>query len=37
VPGGLDVLSVRGGQVAEIIAFLSADPTESGLPARLTA
>jgi RNA polymerase sigma-70 factor (ECF subfamily) len=33
VPGGLDVLTIRDGQVAEIVAFLAADLTEFGLPA----
>lgn len=37
LPGGLDVLSIRDGRVAEVVAFLSADLTEFGLPARLTA
>jgi RNA polymerase sigma-70 factor (TIGR02960 family) len=35
LPGGLDVLSIRDGQIAEITAFLAADLTEFGLPARL--
>jgi RNA polymerase sigma-70 factor (ECF subfamily) len=35
VPGGLDVLTIRDGRVAEIVAFLSADLTEFGLPAKL--
>jgi RNA polymerase sigma-70 factor (ECF subfamily) len=36
VPGGLDVLTVRDGRVAEIIAFLTADLTRFGLPARIS-
>jgi RNA polymerase sigma-70 factor (TIGR02960 family) len=35
VPGGLDVLSIRDGQVAEIVTFLSADLTDFGLPSQL--
>ena len=35
VPGGLDVLTLREGQVAEITAFLTADLTSFGLPARI--
>ena len=35
LPGGLDVLSIRDGRVAEIVAFLSADLTDFGLPASL--
>jgi RNA polymerase sigma-70 factor (TIGR02960 family) len=35
LPGGLDVLSLRDGRVAEIVAFLSADLTDFGLPASL--
>jgi RNA polymerase sigma-70 factor, ECF subfamily len=35
VPGGLDVLAVRNGCVAEIVAFLTADLTRFGLPARI--
>jgi RNA polymerase sigma-70 factor (ECF subfamily) len=37
VPGGLDVLTIRGGRVAEIVSFLSADLTDFGLPATLAA
>jgi RNA polymerase sigma-70 factor, ECF subfamily len=37
VPGGLDVLTIRDGRVAEIISFLSADLTDFGLPATLAA
>jgi RNA polymerase sigma-70 factor (ECF subfamily) len=33
VPGGLDVLTIRDGSVAELTAFLSADLTRFGLPA----
>jgi RNA polymerase sigma-70 factor (TIGR02960 family) len=35
VPGGLDVLTLREGRVAEVVAFLSADFTRFGLPARI--
>ncbi len=35
VPGGLDVLTLRGRRVAEITAFLSADLTRFGLPPRI--
>jgi len=35
VPGGLDVLTLRDGRVAEITAFLTADLTRFGLPARV--
>jgi RNA polymerase sigma-70 factor (TIGR02960 family) len=37
IPGGLDVLAIRDGRVAEIVAFLSADLTDFGLPASLPA
>ena len=35
MPGGLDVLTIQNGRVAEIVAFLSADFAKHGLPARL--
>jgi RNA polymerase sigma-70 factor (TIGR02960 family) len=35
VPGGLDVLTIQNGRVAEVIAFLSADLTQFGLPASI--
>src|SRR6266568_196237 len=35
VPGGLDVLTLLDGCVAEIVAFLRADLTRFGLPARI--
>jgi RNA polymerase sigma-70 factor (ECF subfamily) len=35
LPGGLDVLTIRGGRVAEVTAFLTADLTRFGLPARI--
>jgi RNA polymerase sigma-70 factor (ECF subfamily) len=35
VPGGLDVLTIRSGQVAEVTAFLTADLTKFGLPAHI--
>jgi len=35
VPGGLDVLTLRDGRVAEIVSFLSADFTEFGLPSSI--
>jgi RNA polymerase sigma-70 factor (TIGR02960 family) len=33
VPGGLDVLTIQNGRVAEVIVFFSADLTQFGLPA----
>jgi RNA polymerase sigma-70 factor (ECF subfamily) len=36
VPGGLDVLTLREGRVAEITAFLTADLTRFGLPPRVS-
>jgi RNA polymerase sigma-70 factor (TIGR02960 family) len=35
VPGGLDVLTLRDGGVVEVTAFLEADLTRFGLPARI--
>jgi RNA polymerase sigma-70 factor (ECF subfamily) len=35
VPGGLDVLTIQGGRVAEVTAFLTADLTRFGLPAHI--
>jgi RNA polymerase sigma-70 factor (TIGR02960 family) len=35
IPGGLDVLTIQNGRVAQIVAFLSADLTNYGLPASL--
>jgi len=35
VPGGLDVLTLLDGCVAEIVAFLTADLTRFGLPTRI--
>jgi RNA polymerase sigma-70 factor (ECF subfamily) len=35
VPGGLDVLTLLDGRVAEITAFLTADLTRFGLPPRI--
>jgi hypothetical protein len=35
VPGGLDILTIRGERVAEVTAFLTADFTRFGLPAKL--
>jgi RNA polymerase sigma-70 factor (ECF subfamily) len=37
IPGGLDVLTIQDGHVAQIVAFLSADLTDFGLPASLPA
>jgi RNA polymerase sigma-70 factor (TIGR02960 family) len=37
IPGGLDVLTIQNGRVAQIVAFLSADLTNYGLPASLPA
>ena len=37
VPGGLDVLTIRDGRVAEVTVFLEADLTQFGLPPRLSA
>jgi RNA polymerase sigma-70 factor (TIGR02960 family) len=34
-PGGLDVLAIQDGRVAEVTAFLNADFTRFGLPARI--
>ena len=35
IPGGLDVLTLLDGRVADIVAFLTADLTRFGLPARI--
>jgi RNA polymerase sigma-70 factor (ECF subfamily) len=35
VPMGLDVLTVRGGEVQEVVSFLEADFARFGLPTRL--
>lgn len=35
VPGGLDLLVLRGGRVAEVVSFLDADLPSFGLPAQL--
>jgi len=35
IPGGLDVLTLLDGRVAEIVAFLNADLTRFGLPERI--
>jgi RNA polymerase sigma-70 factor (ECF subfamily) len=35
IPGGLDVLTIQDGHVAQIVAFLSADLTDFGLPESL--
>ena len=37
LPGGLDVLTIQHGRVAQIVAFLTADLTDFGLPASLPA
>jgi hypothetical protein len=37
LPGGLDVLTIQNGRVAQIVAFLSADLTNYSLPASLPA
>jgi RNA polymerase sigma-70 factor, ECF subfamily len=37
VPGGLDVLTIHDGRVAEVTVFLEADFARFGLPARLSA
>ncbi len=35
VPGGLDILTICNARVAEVTAFLTADLTRFGLPARI--
>ena len=35
VPGGLDILTIRDARVADVTAFLTADLTRFGLPARM--
>ncbi|MFI0355624.1 sigma-70 family RNA polymerase sigma factor [Actinomadura sp. 9N407] len=35
LPGGLDLLAVRGTRIAEVVSFLDADFTAFGLPAQL--
>jgi len=35
VPGGLDILAIRNARVTEVTAFLTADLTRFGLPARI--
>jgi RNA polymerase sigma-70 factor (TIGR02960 family) len=37
VPGGLDVLTIRGGHVGEVTAFLDAEFTRFGLPETISA
>jgi RNA polymerase sigma-70 factor (TIGR02960 family) len=37
IPGGLDVLTIRGGRVGEVTAFLDADFTRFGLPGTIVA
>jgi len=37
VPGGLDVLTLQGGQVTEVTAFLDADLTRFRLPPHIRA
>jgi RNA polymerase sigma-70 factor (ECF subfamily) len=37
VPGGVDVLAVRGDRIAEVVSFLDAGPVPFGLPADLPA
>ncbi|GAB2748394.1 sigma-70 family RNA polymerase sigma factor [Amycolatopsis magusensis] len=36
LPGGLDLLSLRGGRIAEVVSFLDADFGRFGLPERLS-
>ncbi len=36
VPGGLDILTLRAARVADVTAFLTADLTRFGLPARIS-
>jgi RNA polymerase sigma-70 factor (ECF subfamily) len=35
LPGGIDVLRLRGSKIAEVVAFLTADFSLFGLPARI--
>lgn len=37
VPGGLDVLTIRGTRVVEVVSFLTADLTKFGLPEKIPA